>query len=118
MRTSLVTVRERRRGTTAGPRRRYLPPVGYAGTVGDNQVLRHDRPQDQGQLAADAVLLVGGKDGNEPLDRAHAVARMDRGEDQVAGLGGRDRRADGVQVANLAHQNDVGSCRSDATRAS
>ena len=35
------------------------------------------------------------------------VQRVERGEDQVAGFGGEQRRVDGVEVAHLADQDDV-----------
>jgi hypothetical protein len=38
-------------------------------------------------------------------------------EHQVAGLRGLDGDGDGLQVAHLAHQDDVGSSRSAARRA-
>ena len=54
------------------------------------------------------VLLLVREHAEDPLDRLHRVGRVQRGEHEVAGLGGRQRGGDGLQVAHLADHDDVG----------
>ena len=61
-----------------------------------------------GELAADLVLLVRREDRDDPVDGLGRVQRVERGEHQVAGLRRVQRRLDGLDVAHLADQDDVG----------
>ena len=48
------------------------------------------------------------EDVDDPVDGLHGVARVQRGEREVAGLRDRQRRLDGLDVAHLADEHDVG----------
>ena len=77
------------------------------------QFLRDDRLQAVGQLHDDRVLLLGRKDAVDPLDGLHGVGRVQRGQDEVPGLGGGQRRFDRFQVAHFADYDDVGVLAED-----
>ena len=53
-----------------------------------DEALADDAFQRAGELGDDLRLLVGGKDIHEAVDGLRRVGRMQRGEHQVAGLGG------------------------------
>ncbi len=72
-----------------------------------HQLLRDDGVERQGELLPDLRLLVGREDVDDPVHRLHRVVRVQRGEHQVPGLGGGDRRRHGLEVAHLADQDDV-----------
>ena len=71
------------------------------------QVLRHNRAEHPGELAAHALVVLRRERGQQPLDRADGIVGMHRRQDQVTGLGRGDGGADGVLVAHLAHHDDV-----------
>ena len=60
------------------------------------------------ELDPDLLLLLAGEDVDDPVDRLGGVVGVQRGEDQVTGLGDGEGDADRFQVAHLAHQQDVG----------
>ena len=60
------------------------------------------------QLEPDLALVVRGEDRDDAVDALGGVQRVQGAEDEVARLGGQQGRIDGVQVAHLAHQDDVG----------
>ena len=62
----------------------------------------------RGQLRADLLLLVGGEDVDDAVDRALGAGGVQRAEDDVAGFGRRDGRLDRLQVAHFADQDHVG----------
>ena len=62
---------------------------------------------DGGELQPHLLLLVGREDGDDAVDRLGGVERVQRAHHEVAGLGCRDRRFDGLEVAHLADQDDV-----------
>ena len=53
-----------------------------------DQALADDAFQGAGQLGDDLRLLVGGEDIHQAVDGLRRVGRVQRGEHQVAGLGG------------------------------
>ena len=57
------------------------------------QLLGHDALQGDRELHADLVLLVGREDVDDAVDRLRRVLRVQRGEDEVAGLGRGQRGA-------------------------
>ena len=67
-----------------------------------------DRLEHAGELDADLLLLVRREDGDDAVDGLRRVERMQRGEHEVAGLGGEQRRLDRLEVAHLADEDDVG----------
>ena len=71
------------------------------------QRLRQHADDRHGQLRADLLLLAGGKDVDDAVDRALGAGGVQRGEDDVAGFGRRDRRLDRLQVAHFADQDHV-----------
>ena len=73
-----------------------------------NQALRDGRLQHARELDADLPLLVRREDRDDAVDRLGRVERVQRREDEVAGLGREQRRFDRLQVAHLADQDDVG----------
>src|SRR5256885_506319 len=72
------------------------------------QRLGHHALQRHRQLCADLVLLVRRVDVDDPVDRLRGALGVQRGEDEVAGLGGGQRGRGRLQVAQLANQDDVG----------
>ena len=72
------------------------------------QGLRKDADDRRGQLRADLLLLVGGEDVDDAVDRALGAGGVQRAEDDVARFGRGDGRLDRLQVAHFAHQDDVG----------
>ena len=78
-------------------------------TVGRRQqCLRDDPLQRAGEHDPDLLLLLGGKDVDDPVDRAGGALGVQRAEHEVAGLGRGKRGADGLQVAHLADEDHVG----------
>ena len=71
------------------------------------QRLRDDALQAVRQLGADLLLLVGREDVDEPVDGLRGGLGVQRGEHEVAGLGGGDRDRGRLEVAQLADQDDV-----------
>ena len=67
-----------------------------------------DRLEHQRQLRADLRLLVRRKDVDDAAEGLHGGAGVQGREDQMAGLGDGERRLDGLPVAHLADQHDVG----------
>ena len=61
----------------------------------------------QRELGADLLLLVGGEDVDDPVDRLRRRVGVQGGEDEVAGLGDASGRLDRLQVAHLADQDHV-----------
>ena len=70
--------------------------------------LAHDALQGARELLADLLLLVRREDVDDAVDGLRRVLGVQGGEDQVAGLGGGQRHLDGLEVAHLADQDDVG----------
>ena len=72
------------------------------------QELRDHALEGLGQLHAH-LLLLGGREGvDDAVDRLRRALGVKRREDEVPGLGGRQREADRLEVAHLADQDDVG----------
>ena len=61
-----------------------------------------------GELQPDLRLLIGGEDLDDALDRLHRVDRAQRGQHELAGLGGGEGVADRLDVGQLAHHEHVG----------
>jgi len=72
------------------------------------QPLRDDRAQRGGHHGPDLVLLLGGKDVEEAAHRRGGVARVQRAQDEVAGLRRDDRRADRLEVAQWTRADAEG----------
>jgi hypothetical protein len=68
------------------------------------QLLGHDAHERDRELDADLVLLVS----REDVDRLRRALGVQRGEDEVAGLGRGQGGGDGVEVAHLADEDHVG----------
>ena len=80
-----------------------------AGPVrGRQQLLGDDPLQRDRELGSDLPLLLGREDVDDPVDRLGGRLGVQRGEDEVAGLGRGQRRGDRLQVAHLADQDHVG----------
>ena len=75
---------------------------------GGTRVCDDDALQGRRELRADLVLLVRRVDVDDAVDGLRGVLRVQGREDQVTGLGGGQRDRDGLQVAHLADQDDVG----------
>ncbi len=56
----------------------------------------------------DLGLLFGGEHVDDAVDRLRGVVGVQGGEHQVAGLRERERGADRLEVAHLAHEQHVG----------
>ena len=63
---------------------------------------KHER-----QLGANLRLLVRRKNVDDAVDGRDGAVRVQRREDQVAGLADGQRRLDGLEVAHLADEHDV-----------
>ena len=72
-----------------------------------DQLLRNDAAQAGRQHGANMRLLVGGKRVHQPIDRGRRAIGVQRAHDQNAHLGRGDRDAHGLEIAKLAHQNDI-----------
>ena len=84
-----------------------------AGDVGDEPL--GDRAlQGRGEHHPGLVLEAGREEVDDPVDRLGRVEGVDGGEDEVAGLGRRERGADRLLVAHLADQDHVGVLAQDA----
>ena len=85
-----------------------LQAGGPATVHGGDQPLAHDAPQRAGQGQANLLLLVRGEEVDHAVHRLGGVHRVQRGQDQVPGLGGLDRGANRLGVAHLPDQDHVG----------
>ena len=65
-------------------------------------------PSDEPELDPDLVLPPGGEDVDDAVDRLGGVVGVQGREDEVAGLGQREGELNGLEVAHLTHQQDVG----------
>ena len=70
-----------------------------------------------GQLHLDLIAPVRGEHVDDAVDGLGAVVGVQGGEDQVPGLGDGQRRGDALEVAHLAHEQDVGVFRRAERRA-
>ena len=61
--------------------------------------------EDAGQLHAHLLLLVRREDGNDAVDRLGRVERVERREDQMAGLGRQKRGFNRLEVAHFADED-------------
>ena len=75
---------------------------------GRQQRLGDDALEADRELGADLALLGGREDVDDAVDRLRRVLGVERGEDEVAGLGRGQRRADRLHVAHLADEDHVG----------
>src|SRR6476646_2603832 len=73
-----------------------------------HEALRDRRLQHARELDAYLSLLMRRKDRDDPIDRLRGIERMESGEDEVTGFSGVERRFDGLVVAHLADEDDVG----------
>ena len=72
-----------------------------------HEALRDDGLEDAGELQADLPLLVRREHRDDAVDALGGVEGVQRREHEVAGLGGEQRRFDGLEVAHFADQDDV-----------
>jgi hypothetical protein len=78
-------------------------------SLGVHDQLLGDHALERGrQHDPDLLLLVGGEHVDDPVDGLGGVLGVQGGEDQVAGLGGGQRRGDGLEVPQLTDQDHVG----------
>ena len=70
--------------------------------------LRDDPLEADRELRADLALLGRREDVDDAVDGLRRVLRVERREDEVAGLGRGQRRADRLHVAHLADEDHVG----------
>jgi hypothetical protein len=82
-----------------------------------HEALRDHRLEDRRELEAHLLLLVRREHRDDAVDRLGRVEGVQRREHEVAGLGRGERRLDRLEVAHLAHEDDVGSWRSAARSA-
>ena len=75
--------------------------------VGGDQLLGDHALKGGRQLDPDLLLLVGREHVDDPVDRLRRVLRVQRREDEVTGLGRRDRRPDRLEVSHLADEDHV-----------
>jgi hypothetical protein len=83
---------------------------GHAAAVAGpaDQALADDAAQGGGQRQAHLALLVGREQVDAAVDGLGGVGGVEGGQDQVAGLGGGQGGLEGLGVADLADQDDVG----------
>ena len=82
---------------------------GHHAAVGPrDQALRDDRAERRSELDPDLVLAPGGEDVDDAVDGLGRVVGVQGREDQVTRLGQRQRQLDGLEVAHLTHEEDVG----------
>ena len=75
---------------------------------GRDQRLGHDALEADRQLGPDLALLGRREDVDDAVHGLRRVLGVQRGEDEVAGLGRGQGRADRLHVAHLADEDDVG----------
>src|SRR5690349_22364278 len=81
---------------------------GPAGPVGARRERLGDHPaQRRRQLRAHLLLLVGREDVDDAVDGLGGALRVQRGQYEVTGLGRGQRGRGGLQVTQLADQDDV-----------
>ena len=73
-----------------------------------DQLQRDDAAQDERELRADLLVLIGREGVDDAVDRLRRVVRVQRGEDEVAGLGGGEHGLHRLHVAHLADHDHVG----------
>ena len=71
------------------------------------QPLADDAAEDAGEDGADLLLLAGREELDHPADGLGCVDRVQRREDEMAGLGGLERGLRRLRVAQLADQDRV-----------
>ena len=74
----------------------------------EQELLRDDALEGGCDLHPDLLLLVRRKDVDDAVDRLRAVLRVKGREHQVACLGRGQGDLDGLQVAHLTDEDDVG----------
>jgi hypothetical protein len=74
---------------------------------GRDEILRDDPLQGARELHPDLVLLLGGEDVDDAVDRLRRALGVQRREDEVPGLGRGQRGRNRLEVAHLADQDDV-----------
>ena len=88
-----------------------------AADLGNQRLRKH--ADDRGRkLRANLILLARGEHVDDAVDRALGAGGVQRAEHDVARFGGADGRLDRGQIAQLAHEDDVGVLRSARRRAS
>ena len=82
---------------------------GHATVAGGTQyqLLGHDGLQGAGELDPDLVLLTAREHVDDAVDRLGGVLGVQGREHEVTGLGGGERRGDGLGVAHLTDEDNV-----------
>jgi len=75
---------------------------------GRHERLGDDSLQRARDLRPDLLLLLGWEDVDHAVDRRGCTLRVEGAEDEVPGLGGRQRGRDRLEVAHLAEEDHVG----------
>ena len=111
----LVRVHDRVADATGGPQ--DLQRGDAAAVHGRDQTLRDHPAERRGEHRANLTVLVGREEVDDTVDRLGRVGGMERGKHQVSGLGRGESGADGLLVAHLTDEDDVGVRRSTRRRA-
>ena len=78
-------------------------------TVGSgHELLDDDRVEAQCELLFDLRLLRGREDIDDAMNRLRGVARVQRRQNQMTGLGGCQRSGNSLEVAHFANEDDFG----------
>ena len=75
---------------------------------GGKELLGDNRLNGGCQLDPHLILLMRGEYIDDPVDRLRGILGVQGGEDEVTGFCGSQCRRDGLEVAKLTNQNDVG----------
>jgi len=99
-------------GSAVAARPLVCPSAGVAMGRPRHEALRDHAAQHAGELEADLRLLMGGEDGEDAVDGLRRIGGVERREDEMPRLRGEERRVDGLVIAHLADEDDVGALRS------
>ena len=88
-----------------------------AAADGGDQLLGNDGPQQHGELDPYLLLLAGREHIDDPVDGVGGTRRVQRGDDQMAGLRGGHGGPDGLMVPHLPSRITSGAWRRLARRA-
>ena len=78
-----------------------------AAVHGGHETLGDDALEDAGQLGADLILAAGRAGVDDTVDGLGGAGGVQCGQHQMAGLGGGERRGDGLEVSHLTDEDDI-----------